>query len=353
MTLTRRETLLGLGASPSLVGYAPGQDNVNLTAANQAVPRWSIGPDLPIRVQEIYPAVLDGVLYVAGGLSPDTGLNDRIGISDRVFALTPGADRWSERAHLPQPLHHPNLVSLEGSIYAVGGFTATGGDAWTMTAGVQVYDPRLDAWRDGPDMPQPFAETVAASLNGRLHLVTGRRPAGLTNRSWSDHADTNAHIMLDPVDRTWVTLRPAPTARNSAAGAVLDSALHVVGGRTVSGGNTPVHESYDPESDLWTRRAPLPRPETGPSGVGGLALAALHGALYAFGGEWFDNSGGGVYSQIWRYDPKADQWREVGRMPTPRHGLGAVTVQDAIWTLGGAARAGGNATSAAAEMFTP
>ncbi|MFP4519928.1 MAG: Kelch repeat-containing protein [Oceanicaulis sp.] len=344
---SRRAVLTGAGASLMLSACARGQSGGEALA-----PGWTAGPDLPIRVQEIYPAVLNGSIYVGGGLSPDAG-SGPIGISDRVFALTPGAARWRERARLPLAVHHPNLVALEGYLYAVGGFTAENGGAWSMSRAVRVYDESRNRWSAGPDMPHPFAETVAAELDGRLHVVTGRRPAGGANRRWSDHADTNAHIVLDPAAGAWFTAPPAPTARNSAAGAALAGRLHVVGGRTVTGGNTPVHEIYDPSGERWTSAAPLPEPVAGPRGAGGLAAAVLGDALYVFGGEWFDNAGGGVYRQVWVFDTVEDRWREAGAMPTPRHGLGAVTLGDAIYTIAGAAQAGGDETRAAVEVFRP
>ncbi|WP_420871256.1 kelch repeat-containing protein [Marinicauda algicola] len=98
---------------------------------------------------------------------------------------------------------------------------------------------------------------------------------------------------------------------------------------------------------------PLPAPEAGPRGAGGLAAAALGGTVYVFGGEWFDAAGGGVYSQVWAYDGAEDRWREATRMPTPRHGLGALTLGDAIYTIGGAAQAGGSETTASVEVFRP
>jgi len=350
--VSRRQALSGIAASLAAAACARGQDG-GLPAPGAALaPNWTAGAALPVRVQEIYPAVLGGVIFLAGGLSPDEG-EGPIGISDRVFALEPGAGRWRERARLPIPIHHPNLVGLEREIYAIGGFTAANGGAWSMSSAVRVYNPSRDRWSRGPDLPAPYAETVCAALNDRIHVVTGRRPAGSTNSEWSDHADTNAHIVLDAGAGNWTTAAPAPTARNSAAGAVLDGRLHVIGGRTVNGGNTAVHEVYDPTADRWETAAPLPEPQAGPRGAGGLAAAALNGRVYAFGGEWFDSTGGGVYTQVWAYDPQSDAWSQAGVMPTPRHGLGAVTLDDAIWTIAGAARAGGNETSAAVEVFRP
>ncbi len=352
MILSRREALTGLGASLTLAACARGQDGDGPPPGAALAPGWTAGPALPIRVQEIYPAVLDGVLYVAGGLSPDEG-DGEIGISDRVFALEPGAQSWRERARLPVPIHHPNLVGLEREVYAIGGFTAGNGGAWTMSSAVRVYNPSRDRWSRGPDLPTPYAETVCAAIDGRIHVVTGRRPAGASNSEWPHHADTNAHIVLDAASGNWTTAAPAPTARNSAAGAIVEGRLHVIGGRTVSGGNTAVHEVYDPGGDRWETAAPLPEPETGPRGAGGLAAAVLNGEIYVFGGEWFGSTGGGVYAQVWTYDRQGDAWREAGRMPTPRHGLGAVTLDNQIWTIAGAAQAGGNATSAAVEVFAP
>lgn len=347
--ITRRAALTGMAAGLAATACARGQDAGPAVGASLA-PGWTAGPSLPIRVQEIYPAAVNGTLYVAGGLSPDVD-GGQIGITDRVFALDEGADIWRERAPLPLATHHPNLVAFGDELYAIGGFVADAGGAWHMTGAVRIYDPDRNAWRSGPAMAQPYAETVVANLNGRIHVVTGRRPSGPANANWTDHADTTAHVVLDPAAEAWTSAAPAPTARNSATGAVLDGKLHVIGGRTVSGGNTPIHEVFDPQTNRWATLAPLPEPLAGPRGSGGLASAVLGNTIFVFGGEWFSSTGGGVYSQVWAYDAAEDRWREARAMPTPRHGLGAVTVGNRIATIAGAARAGGNATSAAVEWF--
>jgi hypothetical protein len=100
--------------------------------------------------------------------------------------------------------------------------------------------------------------------------------------------------------------RALPTARNSAASVVIGDNWHIVGGRTVSGGNTPAHDVYDANEDRWRPAAPMPQ------GQGGLAAAALGGKLYAFGGEYFDN-GGGVYPESWAYEPTTDRLDRAAR----------------------------------------
>jgi N-acetylneuraminic acid mutarotase len=88
-----------------------------------------------------------------------------------------------------------------------------------------------------------------------------------------------------------------------------------------------------------------------PKAQGGLAATVLKGKVYVFGGEYFSPAGGGVYAEAWEYDPKTDRWRSVAAMPRPRHGLGAVTIENSIYVLGGASSAGGSNTSSALDKF--
>lgn len=181
---------------------------------------------------------------------------------------------------------------------------------------------------------------------GLLHLAGGRSPAGTANANWQDQADQTHHFVLDAPGDTWRAAAPCLTARNSAAGAVIDGKLHIVGGRSVAGGNTAAHEVYDPAGDRWRTAAPMPQAQ------GGLAAAELGGKLYAFGGEFFDN-GGGVYAEAWAYDPATDIWAAIAPMPHPRHGLGAVTLDGVIHVIGGALKASGVETSALVEIYRP
>ena len=183
-------------------------------------------------------------------------------------------------------------------------------------------------------------------LGDALHVCGGRQPVGESNTAWTDHSDVVDHFILTDLDGKWDTGAPLPTARNSAAAAVIDTNWHVVGGRTVAEGNTLAHEVYDAKEDRWRSAAPMPQ------GQGGLAAAAVSGKLYAFGGEYLDN-GGGVYPEAWGYDPSTDAWSALPDMPNPRHGLGAVAIGSDIYVIGGALEVGGSKTSNLVEVFTP
>jgi N-acetylneuraminic acid mutarotase len=317
---------------------------------------WGVCAPLPFRTQEIYPAVLDERIYVAGGLSPDVSERP-LDIASRFVVWTAGelqrdgdslavacGGSWSELASLPEPRHHPNLVGHDGAVYALGGFQAGNGGAWSMLANCTRYATDTDRWTEASAMPLPFAETVAASLGRNIHVATGRQPNGATNSNWTDHGDVGAHYVYDVAEDRWRSVAPNPNPRNSAAGAVLDGQLHIVGGRRVNAGNEAHHEAYDPANDSWHTRAPLPQAQ------GGLAAAVANGKLCAFGGEWFAGDGG-VYPDVWIYDPVSDNWEAGPAMRTPRHGLGGVTVGNRIFSIGGAIRRGGNGTSDVVESL--
>ena len=317
-------------------------------STSEAGGRWQPGASLPRRVQEIYPAVLDGRIYLAGGLEARDGPNVD-SVSDQLFILSnpgqPGA-AWETKAALPEPRHHPNLVGHDGFVYAVGGFRPAADGIWEMLDTTTRYDPATDRWVERASMPVPFAETCAVSLGSLIHVATGRQPLGQTNANWPDHGDRGDHFAYDPAADRWSRRAPNPNPRNSAAGVVLDGRFHVIGGRRVNAGNEVHHEAYDPSTDSWQSLAPLPQ------GQAGLAAAVVGGLIYAFGGEYFEN-GGGVYPEVWAYDPQADAWQTGPAMLTPRHGLGGVSLDGEIYAIGGASSASGRNTTDLVERLRP
>ena len=340
ISITRRAALLSSTGALAFGCSARPEVRAN---TDEKASNWRVGPALPFAVQEIYPALHQGHIHLAGGFISE---NDRIsGATDQHIMLDPETGLWADAAALPDPRHHPNLISFRDRLLAVGGFRAASEQAvWVMQSGVWVFDG--ETWADAPSLPQPNGESVTSIVGSNLHVCGGRKPSGTANARWNDHSDIGDHFVLTGLDDAWISAAPLTTARNSAASAMIGENWHVVGGRTVAGGNTPAHEVYDAAEDRWRTAAPMPQ------GQAGLAAATLGSKLYAFGGENFNN-GGGVYLETWAYDPDADAWTAAPEMPHPRHGLGAVVTGDEIYLIGGALQAGGNQTSNLVEIFKP
>jgi N-acetylneuraminic acid mutarotase len=317
--------------------------SVSQMIKNEIKSGWSSSLNLPLAVQEIYPALHQDHIHQAGGFIATDG---RIsGPTTRHFSWAPSEDKWREEVPLPTARHHPHLISFKGQLMAMAGFESQSNDAmWIMQNSGWVLD-KENQWQASSELPAPCGEAVMGITgDGRLHIAGGRTPNNAKNASWQDHGDTDHHFVLDNLYGSWEKAAPCLSKRNSAAGDVIDGALHIVGGRQVGGGNVTTHEVYDPKEDRWRNAAPMPQAQ------GGLAAAALGGKLYVFGGEYFDN-GGGVYPESWVYNPSTDKWESLPDMPTPRHGLGAVTLGPDIYVIGGAKQVGGNQTSLVVERF--
>jgi hypothetical protein len=132
-----------------------------------------------------------------------------------------------------------------------GGWTATkdalsfDGEAWTPVAPMPNF--QNETVRPGPWRPHP-------------HLQRPARPKGPANLTWQDQGDIDLHQVFDAAANTWATARPCPLARNSAAGAVIDGRLYLVGGRRVGEGNSAQLDSYDPKTDSWRTSGLCPAP---------------------------------------------------------------------------------------------
>ena len=301
---------------------------------------WEVAPSMSLAVQEIYPAWFDGAIHVAGGITSVIG--SEVVATDRHNVFDPVVQTWSVATALPRPRHHIQLIGHGGRLFALGGFAIEPGvGSWVMQDQTWVYDPDTALWSDARAVPEPHAETVCAAIGDRVHLVGGRVPRGPANAAIGDHRDSRRHWVYDPVADRWERAAPPPSARNSAAGAVIDGLWYVVGGRSVTHGNLASNEVYDPREDRWRQAEPMPLAQAG------LAAAAIDGDLVAFGGEGRD----GVFAEVWRYDPGADSWTAMAPMPLPRHGLGAVTVDGSVYLLGGAAGRRAVATSARVDRF--
>ncbi|WDI31264.1 kelch repeat-containing protein [Hyphococcus flavus] len=323
--------------------------------ADDPMGAWTPLANMPFAVQEIYPAPFRktadpaanlkpsplNLIVNAGGLVPDGAFN----VTDAVTFYDPAYDAWGYGTPLPEPRHHVALVNNNGLLYAVGGFARDARGGWQMRGQCWRIRDLNGRWETMAPLPHPQAEMAAVSLGGYLHVVGGRAPAGSLNAQWADHIDTDEHWVFDAAANRWLDAAPMPTPRNSAAGCVVNGVLYVIGGRTVNDGNLSTVEVYDPLSDRWAQASPMPKAQ------GGLAAAVMNGKIYAFGGEYFNPAPGGVFAEAWEYNPDTDKWRAVAAMPRRRHGLGAVSLGNAIYVLGGASGVSSNGTSNALDRF--
>ena len=133
-----------------------------------------------------------------------------------------------------------------------------------------------------------------------------------------------------------------PTARDHTGTLAIGDLIHVVGGRVDSFLTySNLHHAYDPARRQIGGAQPLPTARSGHGAV------LYRGKIFVMGGEGTSR----VFGQNEAYDPLKDCWERFAPMLTPRHGLGAATVGDAIYVADSGVVMGGSIQSAINEAL--
>lgn len=179
----------------------------------------------------------------------------------------------------------------------------------------------------------PVATNAAAGgfIGGKLVVAGGGTDVGSDFGAYVDSV-----YAWDPETDGWAARAPLPRAALGASSAVLDGKLYVMGGETDWDAWDRIVQRYDPVADTWDQPALLPVKT-----VDGSA-AALGGYVYAVGGR-----GGGSFPDGNRYDPATDTWAPIapmnmsyyhepsGTTSTGRHALALVAIDGGLHAIGG------------------
>ncbi len=246
-----------------LAGLASAQDRVS--SYDPVTRRWSTAPPLPAPRHHLGAVGLDQTIYVSGGTAdtsqpwtpednfwrlgvgadrweslpsmPEGRWGHRLvayggrlyviggqGPSSRVLIYSP-AEGWTTGAEMPVPRHHLSVVGTNGRIWAIGGRHPH------SLSRVDIYDPAMDRWEPGPELPAPTSGAAEGVVDGVI-LVFGGEEASLLRGGVFDR-----HWMLDTRAAApgWQPAPPPPLAVHGADGAVFQGTMVIAGGASRHG----------------------------------------------------------------------------------------------------------------------
>ncbi|MGQ0810901.1 MAG: Kelch repeat-containing protein [Nitrospiraceae bacterium] len=187
--------------------------------------------------------------------------------------------------------------------------------------------PALGTWRSLAAAPTKRTEVVAAALQGKIYVVGGFAEPGFGNVM--NLAITDMVEMYDPSTNRWTTKAPLPAKLHHAGAAVIGDRLYIVGGYTQSFLSVwhPVATLYvyDPSQDRWTEGLAMP------TARGALAVTDHAGKIFAIGG--YDGARNSAAVEV--YDPAGNSWRIRASLPTARDHLAAVSTNGKVYAIGG------------------
>jgi N-acetylneuraminic acid mutarotase len=281
---------------------------------------WTTKTPMPTPRYLSASGVVDGVLYVVGGLFGELATNE---------AYNPGNDTWSPKAPIPTPRAGATAAVVNGILYVVGGLR----DGVEL-ATVEAYDPLTDDWTTKAPMPTARDGAMAGVVDGIIYVAGGTGEPGT-----GFLATVEAY---DPGTDSWTTVAPLSQGRTFGAVGVVDGILYVAGG-DAGGADPATTEAYDPTTDSWTTKAIIPTQRDR------VASAVLDGILYVAAGA----AGGGseVLATVEAYDPGTDDWTTKPAMPTAREFPVAGVVNGVLYVVGG--RAGNGSALGTVEAYSP
>jgi DNA-binding CsgD family transcriptional regulator len=173
--------------------------------------QWMTASSKPTAASNIGAAVIDGLVYVPGGLSADGQVLDVLEVYD------PAADRWSTGPSLPTGLCAYAIVADNGGLYLFGGWN---GD--TYVDSVYYFDVARSTWQQVARLTAARGFAAAAWHSDRIYLVGGYdgeteyrtcesfdvAAATRGENPWEGHADMQAgragHAMVPVLGHLYV-----------------------------------------------------------------------------------------------------------------------------------------------------
>ncbi len=141
-------------------GTPPARATVQVVAPGAAT--RALG-QIPQPRADLVAAAVGGMLYVLGGGDEASAL------VAEVDASTDGA-RWTAAGTLAEPVRYPAVIVVDGAIYLFGGVTTSEG---TDTRSVQRYDPKTRTTEVVAQLPAPLSHASAVLLGGRVYVLGG------------------------------------------------------------------------------------------------------------------------------------------------------------------------------------
>jgi N-acetylneuraminic acid mutarotase len=278
----------------------------------------------------------NGTIYAIGGLL-------RRAVSASVEEYNIAKNEWREVADLPTAMHHPNVASVNGKVYVLGG--VVGLYPWEPVGDSFVYEPRNNSWTKIKSLIRPRGSAVVGVHEGKVWLAGGLD--GIMQAM-------NSLDMYDTVTDEWTTFPdlqlPWPP-RDHAGGGVINDTFYVIGGRIgqieARLNDTLALNVRELPMFGWTEKAQIP------TGRGGAAVAIMGKKIYVFGGEGNAADPTGVYGDMDVYDSESNKWSSEGKMKYPVHGTGAVAVGDKIYVPAGSLRVSMGQPARIMESYGP
>jgi len=135
---------------------------------------------------------------------------------------------------------------------------------------------------------------------------------------------------------SWTTKAPLPQSQALSGTTFAAGQIYAIGGQCKDISEPmwlDTNYEYDPLYDSWVQRASMPTKRTT------LTAVSVDNKIYAIGGA--ASISGGAFSTNEEFDPLSNSWTVKASMPTPRNWITAAVVNNKVYVIGGTDNSGG------------
>ena len=251
---------------------------------------------------------LNGELYLVGG-------NGGEAVGKGVQKYNPQTNQWTSISLLMQ--QQRSLVaatSLDGKLLVVGGKVP---GTSTHLASTEVFDPVIQQWSIGPELPTPRSGAAIINHEGIVYLMGG----------YDGSSYSNQVLQLSSLDNQWVT---NASMNHSGDGHKLVSfrdEIWAIGGITGPSSPSSKAEIYDPSSDTWSIAPNMTIERHWP--------VAWSDKERIFVGSGWKQENNEILQSIEMYDPISNTWNAVGQLPDKAYYGEAEVLEGKVYVVGG------------------
>lgn len=207
-------------------------DFVNNLSYDTINDNWTAIAPIPVGRTYTQPNVVDGKIYVIGGFVSAGFWGGAILSSN--WAYTPENDSWSIMAPIPTAVANYASSVVDGKIYIIGGlYYQQYKEPGRFSNLVQIYDTQTNLWSRGAPMPINMSGMGATATNGfmapkAIYVIGGQT---LDENVYPMIFHTlNTTLIYDPKTDAWSTGTPVPTARYGLSLVNVNDKLFALGG---------------------------------------------------------------------------------------------------------------------------
>ena len=264
---------------------------------------WIDSVPLPVAKSGTSAALIENEIVVIGG----KGIIDNNPISE-IFDIEGGI--WKPLNLFPKDFHGFRIVSFQNKILLCGGY-----ERQIPTKKCWIYDHNLSNWAQIADMPYARADHIMVRFENKVFFIGGVGESvekvisyDLIYNVWS----TNYAIFHNPL--------------HSSGFGLYDNKIAIVGGIEVSNSKISNRfETFDPTLNLWKKN------KNYPFSVASSSVQQIKQKLHVSGGKSFDPN----RSYKDHYSYVRGNWTKEESMPTPRHSMSSVYVNENWYLIGG------------------